>query len=86
VKHLRRVKRERTQLRQALGFANSKMNTLVKMTIDAQNELKALKKASTPALTITTLPDAEDVTYAEDLGYVTEDLNRDCCIDDSNAS
>lgn len=93
VRRLRRVKRERTQLRQAVGQQQNQMRTVVKMLMDAQAELRALKPE--PSVTVRTLADeyAGEPDYAVNTtgteypaGPITEEMNRACCIDDSPAS
>lgn len=100
---LRRVKRERTLLRRAVGYQEQQLQTVGRKLMEAQAELRELKPA--PSYTIKTLPDADEaeaIGNSEAIGYidpnsidtvlpnhpefVTEDLNRECCIDDSSAS
>lgn len=68
-RQLRRVKRERSQLRQAIGVQQNQLQTLVKLTIQAQREAKELKVATTqtrPSLRVTMLADeVEPDTAAE---------------------
>lgn len=87
---MRRIKRERSQLRQAVGRQQNQLHTVVTMLMDAQAELRALKPV--PSFTISTLADDVPPDTAEDIAalypepFVTEEMNRACCIDDSDAS
>jgi hypothetical protein len=86
----RRVKRERSLLRRAIGVQQNQLQTVVKLLMDAQAEVWELKP--TPAITITTLADdvapdtAEDITALYPAGPITEEMNDACCIDDSATS
>ena len=67
VRRLRRVKRERSQLRQAIKVQQNQLQTVVKLLMDAQAEVRELKPK--PSFTITTLaddvdPDVSDVVAA----------------------
>lgn len=56
-RQLRRVKRERTQLRQAIGYADNQLQQMARALIQTQAELKALKS---PAYTIETVVDPDN--------------------------
>lgn len=103
-RYLRRLKRERSQLRHAIGYQQGlhqqQMKTLFDKLMEAQAELRDLKPQ--PSITIKTLPDdVENVGYVEPIaagaddvsaadiypaGPISEEMNRDCCVDDSPAS
>jgi hypothetical protein len=96
VRRERRVKRERTLLQHQVQYQQGQIQTLVGMLVKQRKELTDTAAAieevmvPTPAFTMTTLPDedsqAADLVNIELPEYVTEDLNRDCCIDDSPSS
>lgn len=62
VRQLRRVKRERSQLRQAIRVQQQQLQTVVKMLGETQAELR---KVTTPSFTISTLADDVALDDAE---------------------
>lgn len=75
-RRVRRLRRERSQLRRAIGFQRNQLMTEIKLRMDAQAGLRALKPV--PSYTIKTLPD-EDTTpeTVDTIGHIQTEERHD---------